>query len=327
MTTAPAIPEAATQSHYDLVVIGAGVAGLAAARCAQDSGRSVLVVDKGRRIGGRMATRRAGGFTFTHGAQYLTARTPEFKSACEAALADGSLASWQFGTKTAFIGSPTMRDFAVFLGQGLEIIQSVEINRIDASGAAIQLFTDQGIYATATHLIVTPPAPQTASLLGGIAPELAATAASAEYAPCWTAMFGFESGADLPAKDQPFQFENHPVAWANFEAWRPGAPADNHALVVQASADWSREHLEDDSQDVSTALFAALADALHTPLAKPVFASSHRWRYAKIVKSANPDAPRKSACGRIAVAGDWLGAARIETAYLTGLEAANMLFR
>ncbi|MEK9800228.1 MAG: NAD/FAD-dependent oxidoreductase, partial [Alphaproteobacteria bacterium] len=88
-----------------------------------------------------------------------------------------------------------------------------------------------------------------------------------------------------------------------------------------------REYLEDDSQDVSTALFAALADALHTPLAKPVFASSHRWRYAKIVKSANPDAPRKSACGRIAVAGDWLGAARIETAYLTGLEAANMLFR
>jgi renalase len=326
MTTAPANPEAASQTHYDLVVIGAGVAGLAAAGRAQASGRSVLVIDKGRRVGGRMATRRAEGFTFTHGAQYLTARTPEFKSTCADALADGALTSWQIGTKTTFIGSPTMRDFALFLGRGLEIVQSVEINHIDTSGVVIQLFTDQGIYATAAHLIVTPPAPQTASLLRGIAPELAATAESAEYSPCWTAMFGFESGADLPVKDQPFQFENHPVAWANFEAWRPGSQTDNHALVVQASADWSRKHLEAESQDVSKVLFTALAEMLPTPLPTPVFASSHRWRYAKIIKSASSNAPRKSVCGRIAVAGDWLGAARIETAFLTGLDAANILF-
>ena len=59
---------------YDLAIIGSGIAGLAAARVATAKGLSVKIFDKGRRIGGRAATRRANGFTFTHGAQFLTAR-------------------------------------------------------------------------------------------------------------------------------------------------------------------------------------------------------------------------------------------------------------
>ncbi len=65
MSLSPSIPD------YDLVIIGSGIAGLAAARAATDQGFSVKIFDKGRRIGGRAGTRRAGGFTFTHGAQFL----------------------------------------------------------------------------------------------------------------------------------------------------------------------------------------------------------------------------------------------------------------
>jgi predicted NAD/FAD-dependent oxidoreductase len=41
-----------------ILVIGAGLAGLTAARRLQDRGHTVVVVDKGRAPGGRMATRR-----------------------------------------------------------------------------------------------------------------------------------------------------------------------------------------------------------------------------------------------------------------------------
>ena len=48
----------------DVLIIGAGLAGLSAANELQLAGYRVLVVDKGRGLGGRLAGRRIGGATF-----------------------------------------------------------------------------------------------------------------------------------------------------------------------------------------------------------------------------------------------------------------------
>ena len=151
--------------EYDLVIIGSGIAGLAAARAATTQGLAVKIFDKGRRIGGRAATRRADGFTFTHGAQFLTARSDEFRDVCETALAGGALTNWQIDNKAAFIGRPTMRDFAAFLGRDLSISQAVEITGIEAVDNHLHFFSADGIVAISQRAIVTPPAPQTAALL------------------------------------------------------------------------------------------------------------------------------------------------------------------
>ncbi|BAU14685.1 putative flavin-containing amine oxidase [Leptolyngbya sp. NIES-3755] len=44
------------QTHYDTIIIGAGAAGLAAARSLQDANRSVLILEARDRIGGRVQT-------------------------------------------------------------------------------------------------------------------------------------------------------------------------------------------------------------------------------------------------------------------------------
>ena len=82
---------------FDLVVIGAGISGLAAARAADSAGQHVLVIDKGRRIGGRVSTRRADNFTFNHGAQFVTAKGDAFSAVLQAAEKAGALAQWQTG--------------------------------------------------------------------------------------------------------------------------------------------------------------------------------------------------------------------------------------
>jgi len=65
---------------FDLLVLGSGIAGLAAAGLARNDDKSVLVIDKGRRLGGRVSTRRQDGFVFNHGAQFVTAKGTEFVS-------------------------------------------------------------------------------------------------------------------------------------------------------------------------------------------------------------------------------------------------------
>jgi predicted NAD/FAD-dependent oxidoreductase len=312
---------------YDVVVVGAGIAGLAAARSMATQGKSVLVIDKGRRIGGRSATKRAKGFTFTHGAQFLTARHPEFQKVCDAAVRQGALTPWHFGGKTTFIGAPTMRNFAVFLGAGLTIMQSVEIDKIERRNDRFVFSDATGPIAHSTTAIITPPAPQTAALLRAIAPELAAAANDVVYAPCWTAMFGFAGRDHVPDMPHPVQFDEGPISWANWEHHRPGADPENHALTIQASPQWSAANLEDESEETATALLQIFCSAHNLSLPGPDFAACHRWRYAKVITAAAANAPRVSSCGRIAIAGDWLEGARIEGAYISGLTAATHLNR
>jgi predicted NAD/FAD-dependent oxidoreductase len=61
-----------------VVIVGAGLAGLSAARLLRDAGHDVVVLDKGRSPGGRCATRRIGNATLDHGAQFFTVRSDEF---------------------------------------------------------------------------------------------------------------------------------------------------------------------------------------------------------------------------------------------------------
>ena len=84
--------------NADILVIGGGMAGLAAARALHEGGARVIVIDKGRGPGGRMATRRvevAGHqVSFDHGAQYFTARDPAFRAVVAGWEAAGVAARW-----------------------------------------------------------------------------------------------------------------------------------------------------------------------------------------------------------------------------------------
>ena len=68
MTTAP---------EHDAVIVGAGLAGLAAARTLQAAGRSVVVVEASNGVGGRVRTDHVDGFLLDRGFQVLLTAYPE----------------------------------------------------------------------------------------------------------------------------------------------------------------------------------------------------------------------------------------------------------
>ncbi len=77
---------AATRQNADVLVIGAGIAGLAAARVLAERGLRVIVVEARDRVGGRIYTESVGdGVLVEHGAEFVHGRAPELWSLLEEA--------------------------------------------------------------------------------------------------------------------------------------------------------------------------------------------------------------------------------------------------
>jgi len=85
-------------SSTDILVLGAGNAGLAAARILAEAGRSVLLLEASSRIGGRILTVREGDEIIELGAEFIHGRPPELWSLLEEA-----------GLDTYEIDGPTIR--------------------------------------------------------------------------------------------------------------------------------------------------------------------------------------------------------------------------
>ena len=308
--------------HYDLLIIGAGIAGIAAGRMAQREGYSVMLVDKGSRVGGRVSTRFFNDFVFNHGAQYVTVRTPDFAEALRAAASSGVATDWRIDTdKTVVIGSPIMRAIPNFLAEDLPIRQNRRIARVIRKPNHILCVDTDGDKLTARQVICTAPAPQTASLLASDFPCLAETAASVTYAPCVTVMLGLANDSQL-SRD-PLSAAQHDIGWAMRETARPGAAPQLPALTIQATAEWSAAHINESAEASITQLIDKYQQASGCSVGKVLHAQAHNWLYAKVTTAVAPNAINCQ--NNLAIAGDWLIGARVEHAFTSGICAFRAL--
>ena len=311
---------------FDLLVLGSGIAGLAAARLAQNDGKSVLVIDKGRRLGGRVSTRRQDGFVFNHGAQFVTAKGTEFADLLDMAKAAGNIKDWQVSdNKIVQIGTPSMRDLPQFMATELMIRQQTEIIKITHHGGHIGFFDKGSLVATGRQAIISAPAAQTGKLLADIYPELAATAGLVSYDPCWTIMLGLQDDHGLGTA--PLRDEAAGIALGAPEMTRSNQQSGlcAPALTIQATGQWSQQHLQDDPQMVIENLCQIWQNLSGKPLGIIITATTHRWLYAKVTTAAPRDALRLSNDRKLAIAGDWLGGPRVEQAFDSGQQAYHNL--
>lgn len=328
-----------TIPYYDVIIIGSGIAGLTAARIIRQSGHNCLILDKGRRIGGRCATRRQEGVIFHHGAQFFTAKDPEFRTLIDQATQAGAVAEWVFGQpdmpqeRRCYVGTPTMRDFANFLGQDIAITQSVQITAIERRTKDLvphyHLISDDGTRYHAKSVIVTVPAPQAELLVQPVSEVLAATAAQARYAPCWTVMIALNKALDHNLVDQlPLRASaasESVLGWASYEPARPQANSNPPALTLQAAPEASQKMINWDKEDVIAAMIDAFHQATNSPITSDMisFTTAHRWLYAKVEQAASSDLAFADHDGSLLLAGDWFGPARIESAFIAGRRAAR----
>ena len=326
----------------EIIIIGAGMAGLMAGRVLAAAGKKILILDKGRRIGGRMSSRRDAGLLFNHGAQFVTAHSPIFKDICDQAAAKGIVGLWPAtGRDTAFSGQPSMRDIASFIGADLAIQQEVEIekiDRLDKGGFTLHAKSPSengSPHYHCQHILLTAPAPQAARLLQPLSQQLSDVAAGVRYAPSWTVMAELQQ---VPDNLAPVLIDKGIIGWASCEASRPGA-SPSGAVTIQASAAYSQKFLESPAEKITADLLADFARQHNNTSLNWGYQRAHRWRYAKVIQPAGADTPfmEIQTGSLLATAGDWhpvaasptwpASGARAEEAVLSGHRAAHEMLQ
>ena len=158
-----------------VAIIGAGLAGLAAARSLQNNGINVTLFDKSRGPGGRMATRRVDELAFDHGAQYFTVRDDRFRRQVDSWLQEGVVQEWQGSIGTAkygtvqekhvstsrYVGTPRMSAITRSMSVSLDIKFQTRIIESHFDGNLWEVTDENQItYNNYDALIITTPPAQ-----------------------------------------------------------------------------------------------------------------------------------------------------------------------
>ena len=318
-----------------VVIVGAGMAGLTAAHRLQEH-CDVIVLDKGRGVGGRLATRRIGDATIDHGAQFITTHTAEFAEAVEGWVNDGVADPWFRGRigpegvsdsdgHTRFRGAVSMNAIAKNLAVGLDVRTASQVSALSHDGETWKVALVDGSELVAEAVLSTAPVPQTMTLLENGGVELAAKDKVAlhaiEYDPClaFMAVLDGPSGLSEPGAVDPIE---GPIDWMadNFLKGISAVPA----VTIHATPEFSRAQW-DASDDVIT---EALLDAARLESAViPGSVQIQRWRYARPSVEHPARFLQLSGVPTVVCAGDAFGGAKVEGAALSGAAAAEAIER
>jgi renalase len=330
-------------TETDVLIVGAGLSGLVAARALTGAGAAVALVDKGVGPGGRLATRRVGDAVLDHGAQFFTIRDAAFRSLVDDWTAEGlPVRVWTRGFARAGHvedgpaaadpggdGHPRhavaggMNRIAKHLADGLDVTDQRRLTEVRRTDAGWEASAGDRTWRSA-RLLLTPPVPQSLALLdaGGVALDegTAAAARRIAYDPALALLVPLDAPPTIPGGG--VQIAGGPVSWLGDNAHKGTSSVP--ALTVHAAAAWSRDHLTDDEAEVTAALLEHVAPWLGA--ARPVATQLKRWRYSA-PSTGHDDRCLATTVGGapLVLAGDAFGAAKVEGAALSGLAAARAL--
>jgi predicted NAD/FAD-dependent oxidoreductase len=292
-----------------VVVVGAGIAGLACARELLDAGVPVRVLERSRVVGGRLASRRYDGRYADIGAAYLTADDPAFAGLVESWRIAGLIRPWTDTLRVYDGGGPPrpttgpmrwaapggLRSLAEDLARELDVWLEHEVTTLPVADA----------------VVLAMPGPQASRI------ATLDAARRQEWSPSLAAVLTYPRRG-WPAFAGAF-VNDHPVLSTvcdDGDRRGDGAPV----LVAHSTAAFARPRLEDPA-GAAAELDQAVRDLLDVPAATTV--RVHRWTYAQPA----PGSGGYAAEGHVYLCGDAFGRPRVQTAWLSGRAAARAVLQ
>ena len=322
----------------DVVIVGAGMSGLTAALTLAEAGAKVLVVDKGRSVGGRLATRRIGTAVLDHGAQFFTVRSESFRAAVSQWEADRVVSVWTNGFdpdnrdghpryRTEAGMSQLAKHLAATCEQtGVEIVLNQRADALIDTGDGVTVTYEGGsrLPDDAAAAILTAPVPQTVELLRAGGAPVPDDALLITYDCVIAVMMTTEDDVShivgsIGALQQPLDPMFTFIADNRTKGISPSTGLTFHVEPALSAALWnlgSEEILERLGPEFERVLGNVAPQATQVK----------KWRYA--APRSGHDDPFLAVDGMsrpVLLAGDAFGDAKVEGAFLSGRAVAARL--
>ncbi len=302
-----------TKTPPPVTIVGAGIAGAACARVLHDAGISFRFVDRGRAVGGRMASPELHGRRVDIGAGYFTVRDPDFAEVVAGWESAGLAARWTDTFGVLAVGSAPDSSSGPIRWSTAGGLRSL----VRALLTGITVDTEHLEARPSGHVVLAMPDPQAQSLTA--VPDAVA------YDPVVTVVCGFDE-LRLPFEHAAFVNDHPVVEFLADDGDRRGDGAP--VLVVHTTAPFARRHLTN-PQGAVDPVVAAVRDLLG--ISEPTWTHAHRWTFAKPVGAHDATfGTLETDTGRTYFAGDqWCprGSPRVESAWRSGTDLGHALVR
>jgi predicted NAD/FAD-dependent oxidoreductase len=333
-----------SRANFSCLIIGAGMAGLMAARSLQEAGSEVVVLEQETTVGGRMAARpidtrqntdRESVAIFDHGAQYFTTRDPRFERLAARWLKLGIIREWSKGFATGdgsfyadglarFYGIPDMSALPQYLARDLDVRINSCVRRVARHNGAWRTTTvNDGVF-TSDFLIMTPPVPQSLALLDAsqvIIPERQREALTRiDYEPCLAVLVQLDGPGKLPEPGGMWNV-GEPISWIA-DNYRKGISPVPGAFTIHAGPEYSHDRWRSPDDTIIHELTIAAGQWFGSNVSK---ARVYRWPYSKPFWIYPDECLYIDSPGPIVFAGDAFAGPRVEGAALSGLAAGQAL--
>lgn len=333
-----------------IVIIGAGMAGLGAARALQNSGHTVTLFDKGASVGGRVGTRRLqhnGKTVFLdHGAQNVKSENTSLENELQNCGFDERVfiahpvclrdkdrvlpADENANRETKWTTRDGLRNLPHFLAQDLDVRFHTRVASLQQKPNEITVFDEKNqILDVCERVIVTCPLPQTADLLKcsallGDSTQRIETLRQVEYSKCLSVLMVFDFAPSFDWYALLAQNRDEPLLWlANENAKCGFVPQELTALVAQIGDAKSGELWKNDDAEIVRQTVSWLQQ-IDGRLGEPCESFVKRWRYSQPknpISFESVNAPED----RVLVCGDGVSKGRVTAAWDSGVEAARLI--
>jgi renalase len=256
--------------HY--IIIGAGISGMTLAQRLRSKGLSVLILEKSKGVGGRMATRRWNDQLFDHGAQHIR-MNPKTQSLLDQWSHENLLSPWQ---ENSFICPLGISKLAKSMAAHLEIQLEKKVIHVQKIDTNYKLSSEDGSHFITKNLVLSSPLPQSLQLLSHSNINYDKKLESIQYAKALVFLVSHKSALNFQLPDYQ-EWNSGPlfsITNQNKKFDKPG-----FAFTFTMSPDWSDTHFELNDELLNTH-FKQTLDLLKFQIPQSSELQIKKWRYS-----------------------------------------------
>ncbi|WP_347548296.1 FAD-dependent oxidoreductase [Pseudalkalibacillus hwajinpoensis] len=316
----------------DIAIVGGGIAGILAARKLRENGRDVLVLDKSKSVGGRLATRRIDAGRADHGAQFFTVRTEMFQQLVDEWEEHGWVTRW-FGEKHArYKSTAGMNQLVKHLAKEVPVQLTSKVEHVGREGDMYIIVSEEGESVKASTVLLTLPAPQALQLLETsnvqVADHARKSLSHITFDPAIVGLVTLDGEASTGLPPSGHQDEGLPEGIERIvDSYAKGISSER-IMSIYANTELSKALYSEEDDVILSKMMKRVSHLINADRVQS--SQLKRWRYAQASNVHHAPTLRVSDQESIWVAGDAFlrsddksGRTRIESAVLSGLAAAS----